>query len=123
MAKSQLIEKIIQRKILEYLRKTLNEGFWFKFPQGAFSMIGISDILGCFYGHFVALEVKRPGEKPTKLQSWFQTVIRNCGGTAEIVCSVKDTMEVIQNVRARIRLSETGMAHSSAKTNREISED
>ena len=63
MAKSQLTEKVIQRKIFEYLRKTLKEGIWFKIPQGKYSMIGISDILGCFYGHFVAFEVKRPGKK------------------------------------------------------------
>jgi hypothetical protein len=121
MVKSQLTEKAIQRKIFDYLRKSLKEGIWFKIPQGKYSMIGISDIIGCFHGHFVALEVKRPGKKLTKLQSWFQNKVEESGGTASTVCSVEETKEVISNVRIRIRLSEAGMAYSSAQTNSKIS--
>ena len=120
MVKSQPTEQAIQRKIFAYLRKTLKEGIWFKIPQGKYSMLGISDILGCFHGHFVALEVKRPGKKLTKLQSWFQKTVEENGGTAATVCSVEETKEVIFNVRIRIRLSEAGMAYSSAQADRKI---
>lgn len=107
MVKSQPTEAVIQRKVIKYLRKDLGEGLWFKVPQGAYSMIGISDILGCFHGHFVALEVKRSGKKATKLQSWFQKAVRENLGTAEIVCSVEETKEVLENVRSRLGLPGT----------------
>jgi hypothetical protein len=123
MAKSQPTEMVIQRKILNYLRKGLKEGLWFKVPQGKYSMIGISDILGCFCGHFVALEVKRPGKKLTKLQSWFQKTVRENGGTAETVCSVEETREVLLNVRTRLSIPETGMAYSSNKPSKKAPED
>lgn len=123
MAKSQPTEAAIQRKIINYLRKDLKQGFWFKIPQGKYSMTGISDILGCFYGHFIALEVKRPGQKMTKLQSWFQKTVREQGGTAETVCSVEETKEVLENVRTRLRLFETWMERSPDQTYTKTSKD
>ena len=122
MEKSQPTEAIIQYKIMSYLRKDFKEGLWFKIPQGAYSMIGISDILGCFYGHFVALEVKRSGKKLTKLQGWFQKSVQENGGTAETVCSVEETKEVLKNVRSRLGISEARLECRANKHQTETSE-
>jgi len=110
MVKSPLTEATIQKHIIKYLRKDLREGLWFKIPQGKYSVIGVFDILGCFHGLFVALEVKRPGKPLTKLQAWFQKTVRENDGIAEMVCSVEETKEVLAYVRKRLGLSENRMA-------------
>ena len=58
-------ESAIQSNILNHLRH-LPECWAAKYP--ATFMRGIPDIIGVFHGTFFALEVKRPGEKPTPIQ-------------------------------------------------------
>lgn len=43
---------------------------------------GIADLLICWQGQFIAIELKRDGEKPTKLQSFFLDTIIAAGGIA-----------------------------------------
>ncbi len=88
-----MTEKDIQKKIMDFLKKC--NGVFFKFPAGAFmSRQGVSDILGCYDGRFVAIEVKSEKGNATKLQRLFIDKIRESGGIAGIVRSVDDVIDL-----------------------------
>ena len=59
---------------------------------------GIPDIIVCYRGKYVALEVKRPGKEPTDLQLWNIKAIRKSGGVAEIVYGWEDVVTVLNEV-------------------------
>ncbi len=55
------------------------------------SMPGVSDILGVLPdGRFLAIEVKRPGQKPTTSQAAFIDAVNRLGGLAFVAHSVGD---------------------------------
>jgi hypothetical protein len=58
---------------------------------------GSSDLIGMLKGgRFVALEVKRPGEQPTKSQQQFIALIRRMGGVADVVTSADEAERVVR---------------------------
>lgn len=56
--------------------------------------VGSSDLIGWYAAKgaavFLAVEVKRPGEKPTKEQRQFLDVVKQAGGIAILATSVQD---------------------------------
>ncbi len=64
-------------------------GVWITFPRTLFARAGVSDLLGCVRGRFVALEFKAPGSsyKATETQIAFIEAITRAGGVADIVDS------------------------------------
>jgi hypothetical protein len=102
------VEQGIQRAILDYLRfrgipcyKHQNAGIIKR--DGSYIPThtrGVSDIIGCIpkSGGFLAIEVKRPGGKPTPEQQQFIDTINQAGGLAFVVRSVEE-------VQARIGFS------------------
>jgi hypothetical protein len=47
-----------------------------------FSEVGTPDLIYCVGGRYVAIEVKQPGERPKKIQSYRLQQIREAGGIA-----------------------------------------
>ena len=101
MRKIPQTEQQIQRTILEYLwaKKILA----FKFnnagirkPDGSWiptGTKGVSDILGVLPdGRFMAIEVKRPGNKATQLQQQFLDNVNDKKGLGFIAYSVDDVV-------------------------------
>ena len=89
-----MLEKDIQRQVLRWLNS--QRGIYaFKVVQGMYSQIGISDIIACVNGKFVAFEIKRPGAKATKLQKYFLYRINECGGYGYVVYSLDEVKEII----------------------------
>ena len=85
--KKPLMEKEITAAILHLLRE--HGAFCFKHWSGPMSRKGVSDILGVLpTGQMIAVEVKRPGGRPTKEQIIFIEDIRRCGGLAFVADSV-----------------------------------
>ena len=82
-------ETDIVRSILTHLR-SLDGCFCWKEHGGPYGSNGIPDIICCYRGRFVALEVKTDTGKPTKLQEAVIRKINRAGGTALIVRSVED---------------------------------
>lgn len=68
--------------------------------------VGSSDLIGMLApgGRLLALEIKKPGEKPTAEQVKFQRHVRQMGGFAAVVCSSDEARAAI--VRARQGASE-----------------
>lgn len=96
-------EKYLQTKILKALREA--GGWWTKYHVGPrYSQAGVPDILGCYRGLFVALEVKLPNTHSTKLQEQTQKKIRVDGnGIVAVVRSVDEALSVIYAIQRRIK--------------------
>ncbi len=74
-------EQNIQTSIMNYISSI--GGLPIKFNNiGIYAKAGVSDILACIKGRFVAIEVKRPGNKPTAVQLQFINAVNNIGGFA-----------------------------------------
>lgn len=77
-------EKQFENKIKAYLK---SKGAWLiKYWAGAqFTKEGIPDLLVCYKGHFIAIEVKAEKGHPSKLQLYNIRKIIEAGGHAFIL--------------------------------------
>ncbi|MEA1909556.1 MAG: VRR-NUC domain-containing protein [Patescibacteria group bacterium] len=91
-------EKMIQSKIMTYLKTVPNSNF-FKVAQGPWSKGGISDICGCYCGRSIAMEAKTKTGKPTPLQIKFLNNNVLAGGYSAIVRSVEDVKKILEKVK------------------------
>jgi hypothetical protein len=64
---------------------------------------GIPDLLACYKGHFLGLEVKAPTGHPSELQLQRIRMIRLAGGIAEVIYN----MELLDEIIATIDRNET----------------
>jgi hypothetical protein len=73
-----------------------------------FQEVGIPDLLCCYRGRFVGLEVKQPGERPSPVQMVFLHEIVSSGGYASVVSSVEE----VDRLLARIDREARGEIHN-----------
>ena len=104
-------EKGVQAAILAYLRL---RGAWAeRFNRAAIKVdkrwiqantaVGCSDILSCFRGRLLALEVKRDRKgKATPLQLGFLELVRRAGGVGEVVCGIDDVKGILDRIDAEL---------------------
>lgn len=86
-------ESSLQAKIVREL--TQRGAYVTKAHAVGFGLSGVPDLLVCYGGSFIALEVK--GERRgslTKMQRYQMERIRAAGGIAEVVRSVDDALNV-----------------------------
>jgi hypothetical protein len=72
---------------------------------------GCSDLLACYRGRFVALEVKRPGKKATPEQESFLAAVEAAGGLAAVVTGIEDVQQLLDCVQ--VERLERPMANGS----------
>jgi len=87
------LEKVVQKKCKARMEE---RGFSVDvITSSLYGGNGISDLIACKYGRYIAVEVKRfPGMEPSKIQaSWLETK-RSFGAIAEYVGSV-DELELV----------------------------
>lgn len=82
-----MLESKIQKEILAYLRK--NKIFHIRF-QAQTNINGIPDIICCYKGLFIGLELKQEKGKATDLQNKKLEAINNSGGIGLIIKSLKE---------------------------------
>ena len=87
-------EKSIENKIKQYL-KTVEDLYFFKEHGGLYGTAGVPDIICCYKGRFIALEVKAPDGKATALQNATIRRIIGAGGIARIVRSLEEVKEIL----------------------------
>lgn len=105
------LEKDIQKTILEWLKYQPNTFVWRQNSGGMYidsptgrhgfktaSVDGISDIMGVYNGYPLAIEVKRPGKKPTEAQMAFLSQFRDAGGIAIIATGIEDVEDSFKNL-------------------------
>jgi len=97
-----MLEKKIQKGVMRYLK---TKGGWWKKISDKFQK-GIPDILGCYKGFFVAIEVKQPRGKLTQYQLHEgRKIFYEGDGIYIVACSIKD----VELMFARIKTKERGI--------------
>lgn len=64
--------------------------FVFKVHGSEMMMVGLPDLMVCYRGHFIGIEVKQPGQRPTPRQTYVHGLIRAAGGRAIVATSIDD---------------------------------
>lgn len=90
-------EQNIQTAIMNYISSI--GGLPVKFNNmGIYAKAGVSDILACIKGRFVAIEVKRPGKKPSDLQERFLDAVNTIGGFAFWADSLQEVKDKLKEL-------------------------
>lgn len=83
-----------ENRVKAAIKRWLNSHnvYWFSAAAGPFSVHGVPDIICCYQGKFVGIEVKAPGKERnlTPNQASHQRQIKEAGGLAFIASSVQD---------------------------------
>jgi penicillin-binding protein-related factor A (putative recombinase) len=95
-----VLEKHLVNRIREKLKKLFPGILIIKIHGGLFQMAGLPDLIICYKGRFIALEVKLPGKEKTltKLQKTWLRRVRKAGGIAYMITSVEKAVGVIQRI-------------------------
>lgn len=94
----------IRAEIRRHLDSLWPDGYFFAYPGTALGQAGTPDFIGCYFGRFVAIEIKRPGERPKPHQSSVQSMIQRTGGCCCVAMSVEQVKEFLSVVDLKRRL-------------------
>lgn len=78
--------------------------------ESAFQEVGIPDLLCCYRGRFVGLEVKQLGEKPSPVQLVVLNEIVSAGGYASVVSTVGQVALLLERIDQEVA---RGQGHNS----------
>ena len=90
-----MLERDIVIAIKAYLASLGSDVFFWKEHGGPYGTSGVPDIICCYKGCFLGLEVKQPSGRLTVLQKRAIEKINAAGGIARRVESVEDVKAVI----------------------------
>lgn len=99
-------ESVIQQEIEDWL-KTQSHRIWWsrsRMDKPTTGRVGVPDFLMCFSGLFLAVEVKRPGKKPTMEQNGELAWIRKAGGIECVATSLSEVQALIELLTARVEM-------------------
>ena len=85
-----LVGKIIDRLKAE-------GGFWVKIHGGPMQQTGIPDIIGCYKGKFVGIEVKVGNNTPSALQVVVLKELKQAGAKCGIAYSIEEALMIRDN--------------------------
>lgn len=93
-----MTERDLQRRIVEFVRG--RPGWWIvKYHQdGRYATAGTPDLLAVHKGQFVAVEVKMPGRKPSKLQEAVLRRISQAGGVTAVIDSLDKARQLVLDI-------------------------
>ena len=83
MKKAPVKEKWVKQQVVKMLKE---RNVYYFFPiAGAYTSVGVPDIVACIRGKFVGIECKAGNNRPTELQLRNLEAIRDNGGHAWVV--------------------------------------
>jgi Holliday junction resolvase len=83
MKERKVLEKWVKQQVVKRLKE---RNVYYFFPvAGAYTSIGVPDIVACIRGRFVGIECKAGTNRPTELQLRNLESIRDNGGIAMVV--------------------------------------
>lgn len=86
-------EHKLATKVMDFLR---HKGAWvFKVHGGPMQPSGIPDIVGVYWGQFIAVECKMPGNSLSEIQKFRIRKIRAAGGLVVVAYSLGDVQQFI----------------------------
>ena len=89
-------EKNIENSIKKYLK--LKGAYYFKHHGNQFSQVGVPDIIACYKGRFIGIEVKNEIGKTSPLQEVNLKMINESGGIGIVARCVEDVSKIIDNI-------------------------
>lgn len=89
-------EKNIENKIKNYLKS--KGAYYFKHHGNQFSQVGVPDVIACYKGRFIGIEVKNETGKTSPLQDINLKMINDAGGIGIVARKVEDVSKVIDNI-------------------------
>ncbi len=96
-----MLEKDLQRKVIEFLKKT---GAWFYHPrESKKGTDGIPDIVGCLNGLFFAIELKNPDGR-IKLRPEQERVLYEINEAGGFILVTNEFNEVVKFINKLRRL-------------------
>ena len=91
-------ESSVKDAVQRYL-KSLGKDCWhFKTHGSIYGILGLPDIIGVYKGRFFGVELKRPGEKPRKIQGVVMKAIARAGGVVGVATSKDEMREIIEGM-------------------------
>lgn len=93
-------ERTIQRACLKTLRAA--GAYAVNIAGGPAIDTGTPDILACYRGRFVAVEVKRPGQVPTEIQRFRLKQIAGAGGHCIVAINKADVIAGLAEIDEEI---------------------
>lgn len=93
-----MLERDVVAAIKKYLASLGSDVFFWKEHGGPYGTSGVPDIICCYKGRFLGLEVKLPTGKLTELQKRAIEKINRAGGIACRVESAADVQRIIAQV-------------------------
>jgi len=97
-------EADVQKWVREYLCEHYKHHcVYLKYQAGQYATRGVSDLIFCVRGLYIAIEVKMPKGKPTKLQERFLTQVKKAGGLGYIIYGKDQEMisDIIKDINER----------------------
>jgi hypothetical protein len=92
----QPLEKVIVAKVMAQAKSL---GWWpAKMHGNAFMLAGLPDVLVIKNGRAAWMEVKRPGEHPSKIQLHRMRELEAAGCPVAVVCSAADARQFLEGV-------------------------
>lgn len=89
-------EKQIENQIKQYLKS--KDIWYFKVWGGGYQTAGIPDIIACYKGKFIGIEVKNEIGKISPLQEVNLKMIKNNGGIGIVARKVEDVKKIIDKI-------------------------
>lgn len=89
-------EKSIENAIKRYLKEI--GAYHVKYHGNQFSQVGVPDILACYKGYFIGIEVKNETGKTSPLQDVNLKMIQDAGGYSLVARNLEDVMCVIKDI-------------------------
>lgn len=109
------LEADFQTKLIAAIKDKYGDSVWMYKAHDAVT-VGIPDLIICFFGHFVAIELKRDGIKVskkepeavdpdlTKMQRYNIMKINGAGGSAFVGRRVMEVMEKLDRIQAVLEI-------------------
>lgn len=98
-----MLERDVVAESKKYLSSLGSDVFFWKEHGGPYGTSGVPDIICCYKGRFLGLEVKLPSGKLTELQKRAIAKINRAGGIACRVESSEDVRAIIARVDSERR--------------------
>ena len=93
-------ERALQARVIKYLKSLGHDCVFVKTTAAPpYSTAGVADLLICYKGRFIAIELKRPGTgRVTALQQQFLNRVIDARGQARVCRSVDEVKRIIDNI-------------------------
>lgn len=89
-------EARLQRRIQDALKR--RDAFVFKIHGSAHMMAGLPDLIICYRGQFIGMEVKMVGNDASPIQRLRHREIEHAGGMAKVVRSPDEALAILDEI-------------------------